>query len=44
LRGELGIVFCTDHVHSSLGVMETLKVTCVKNLCARKGEAWGISS
>ena len=44
MRGELGIVFCTYHVHSSRGPMEILKVTCVKNLNTRKGEAWGISS
>jgi hypothetical protein len=44
MRGELGIVSYTDHVHSSRGAMETLKVTRVKNLSARKGEAWGISS
>jgi len=44
LRGELGFVFHTDHVQSSRGAMKTLKVTCVKNLSVRKGEAWGISS
>ena len=44
MRGELGVVSYTDHVHSMRGAMQTLKVTCVKNLSARKGEAWGISS
>jgi hypothetical protein len=44
MRGELGIVSYTDHVHSSLAAMESIKVTRVKNLSARKGEAWGISS
>jgi hypothetical protein len=44
LRGELGIVPYRDHVRSSRGAMEALKVTRVKDLSARKGEAWGISS
>jgi len=44
MRGELSIVLCGDDVHSSCGAMKILKVTCVKNLNARKGEAWGISS
>jgi hypothetical protein len=44
LRGELGIVLYTDHVHSSRGAVKTLRVTCVKNLNAREGEAWEISS
>jgi len=44
VRDELAAEFYTDHVHSSRGAMNTPKVTCVKNLNARKGEAWGISS